>query len=718
MKSVIVGTAGHIDHGKTALVKALTGIDADRLQEEKRRGITIDLGFAHLELPGSAAAAVAGPGSPGSKVEPLRLGFVDVPGHERFVRNMLAGIGGIDLVLLVIAADESIKPQTREHFDICRMLNIRRGMAVLTKADLVDSDTLEVVRLEVEDFLRGSFLEGAPILAASSLTGQGLESLVRELAQLAKETPSRDARAVFRLPVDRVFSMKGFGTVVTGTLISGSVRKEEEVEVFPGGKRVRIRGIQVHGTSAEEASAGQRTALNLAGASTDELLRGMMLAPAGRFHATTHVDVQVTILPGARTLRTRSRVHFHGYTAETVAEVILLAPVAPPEPSADTGSEFGDGSSSAEPTRTSDQERPGASQPAPVATRQARLSELRPGQTAWAKLRLASPVLLFPGDRFILRQFSPVVTIGGGVVADAAPTPLSRAKKLDTALYLRRLEVMASGSALQQLITRVARRDTDGLTLADLIAETGWTQSRLNAVLGQAVATPAQFQKEIQSIKPASGAEPAAGDKVLRFGDVLLSDAVFMGTLRSMLGTVEVFHRGHPLVVGISREELREKLNLGPEVFSGVLDALVREKRLQVTGEQVHQAGRGVVMKDDEADSKRRIEEAFAGAGLKVPALKEVLAGVKLDRARAQQIVTLLLRDRILIKVSDDLVFHHTALEQLRRLLAEYKKTSTKIDVGKFKDLAGVSRKYAIPLLEYLDRERVTRRVGDERIIG
>src|SRR6516165_4461536 len=288
MKSIIIGTAGHIDHGKTALVKALTGIDADRLEEEKRRGITIDLGFAHLELDASTGVK-------------LRLGFIDVPGHERFVRNMLAGVGGIDLVLLVIAADESIKPQTREHFEICRLLSIPRGITVITKSDLVDEETLSVVRLEIEDFVRGSFLDSArsPIVAVSSLKGAGLEELKQEIARLAAEIPARDSDALFRLPIDRVFVMKGFGAVVTGTLIAGKIAKEEEVEVFPARKRARVRGVQVHGASAEQAIAGQRTALNLAGVQVEELSRGMTLAAPGAFEPTQKFEVQISLLKDA-----------------------------------------------------------------------------------------------------------------------------------------------------------------------------------------------------------------------------------------------------------------------------------------------------------------------------------------------------------------------------------------------------------------------------------
>ena len=348
MKAVIVGTAGHIDHGKTALVKALTGIDADRLEEEKRRGITIDIGFAHLELH-----------SPDGEI--LRLGFVDVPGHERFVRNMLAGVGGVDLVLLVIAADESIKPQTREHFDICRLLAVRRGVTVLTKSDLVDRETLDVVRLEVEEFLRGSFLDPAhsPIVPVSSLTGAGLDQLKQALATVAGEIPAKDSSALARLPIDRVFSMKGFGTVVTGTLVSGTIGKDEELEVFPTRKRVRVRGVQVHGQSAEQALAGQRTALNLAGATTEQLARGMTLAPPSTFHSTFRLDVKLSLLPSAKPLKDRARVHFHGHTSETIAEVMLYG-----------------------------------------------MKQVAPGGEVFAHLRLSGPTLLLPGDRFIIRRAS------------------------------------------------------------------------------------------------------------------------------------------------------------------------------------------------------------------------------------------------------------------------------------------------------------------------
>ncbi|HEY6939718.1 MAG TPA: selenocysteine-specific translation elongation factor [Terriglobales bacterium] len=629
MKSVIVGTAGHIDHGKSALVKAMTGTDPDRLEEEKRRGITIDIGFAHLELP-----------LPGGEM--LRLGFVDVPGHERFVRNMLAGVGGIDLVLLVIAADESIKPQTREHFDICRLLGISRGITVLTKSDLVDRDTLEVVRLEVEDFLRGSFLEGAPILAVSSKTGAGLEELKRELVQAAGEAHQRDASALGRLPIDRVFVMKGFGTVVTGTLLAGTIEKEEELELFPGQRRVRVRGVQVHGQPAERATAGQRTALNLTGVSKEELARGMMLAPTNTFRTTRRADVSLALLPSARPLKDRARVHLHAYTAETVAEVVLYGG-----------------------------------------------KQLPPGQSGYAQLRAAEPLLLLPGDRFILRQFSPVVTIGGGKVLDSAPLAGKIAKGSAEAL----LPALANGTAPEILAARVARRAKAGLALGDAVAETGWRQALVEA--------------QAASLK----------GKLLRFGDVLIAHEAFSQAQRETLAGVEEFHRANPLVAGISKEELREKLGLRAEVFGAVLEALLTEEKLVLTAEQVRSAGRTMVLKDEEAESKRTIEQAFSGAGLKVPALKDVLAGLRVDRPTAQKIVTLLLRDKVLVKISDDLVFHRRALEELRQRVSAYKAKSPKIGVAEFKDLTGVSRKYAIPLLEYLDRERITRRVGDQREI-
>jgi len=630
MKSVIVGTAGHIDHGKTALVKALTGIDADRLEEEKRRGITIDIGFANLELPMPDG-------------ETLRLGFVDVPGHERFVRNMLAGVGGIDLVLLVIAADESIKPQTREHFDICRLLSVRRGITVLTKSDAVDAETLEVVRSEVEDFLRGSFLGSPnPIVAVSSLTGAGMVDLKRELLRVAAEVTAKDSKAIARLPIDRVFTMKGFGTVVTGTLISGAIRKEDELELFPTGRRVRVRGVQVHGKSAEHAVAGQRTALNLVGATTEELERGMMLAPASTFHATSRVDVDLSLLPSAKPLKDRARVHLHSYTSETIASVVLYG-----------------------------------------------RKQVGPGESAFAQLRLSEPTLLLPGDRFIIRQFSPVVTSGGGVVVENAP-PKRVKGATEYAQFLKTLvEELRSGMVQARVVASGAR----GLGIAEAVARTGWLAEQI-----------------------ISGV--SASPEIVRIGDILISRPALELVRKDLISALDAFHKHNALVAGMSREELRGRFSeVAPAVFDGVLGDALQAKKIELSGELVRLAGRGVVMKDEEAESKKIIEVAFANAGLKVPALKDVLAGLKVDRVRAQKIVTLLLRDKVLVKISDDLVFHQSALVDLRQRMAAEKTKSPRLDVARFKDLTGVSRKYAIPLLEYLDREHVTRRVGDERVI-
>ncbi len=631
MKSIIIGTAGHIDHGKTALVKALTGIDADRLEEEKRRGITIDLGFAHMDLADADG-------------EPLHLGFVDVPGHERFVRNMLAGVGGIDLVLLVIAADESIKPQTREHFDILQLLGVQRGITVLTKSDAVDAETLDVVRLEVEEFLRGTFLEAprSPIVPVSALTGAGLDDLKRAIVSVAAGAQPRDSSALSRLPVDRVFTMKGFGTVVTGTLISGTIRRDQELEVFPSGRKVRVRGVQVHGQPAEAAVAGQRTALNVAGASTEDLSRGMTLAQPETVNTTRRVDVQLSLLPTApRALKSRTRVHFHSNTMETVAEIALHV-----------------------------------------------VKQLAPGSQAFARLKLPEAALLLPGDRFIIRQFSPVVTIGGGVVLDSVLIP--RMPELENFL-----QILATGAPEPMLRARIARRGPMGIAMSRLIAETGWTRNLLEARLAQTL-------KE---------------GRVLRIGDLFVDASAMARLQQAIVSAVQGFHRKNSLVSGIAKEALREQVNAPSEVFSRALDLLVREKKIEVAGDVVRLPGHGVVMKDEEAESKKKIEDAFAVAGLKVPALHEVIAGLKVDKIRAQKIVTLLLRDKLLVKISEELVFHGSALAELRRLVAAQKAKSPKMDVAKFKELTGVSRKYAIPLLEYLDRERVTRRVGDAREI-
>src|SRR4029077_4563039 len=545
------------------------------------------------------------------------------------------------LVLMVIAADESIKPQTREHFEICRLLSIPRGITVITKADLVDEDTLSVVRMEIEDFVRGSFLDvsRSPVVAVSALKGTGLDELKREIVRLSAEVPARDTEALSRLPIDRVFTMKGFGAVITGTLIAGKIKKEEEVEVFPSRKRARVRGVQVHGSLTDQAIAGQRTALNLAGVQMEDLARGMTRAAPGAFEPTQKLEVQISLLKDAKPLKNRARVHLHAFTSETIAEVALHG-----------------------------------------------VTELKPGSTAFAQLRTAEPLLLLPGDRAILRQFSPVVTIGGAVVLDAFPMPRQKPDALQTFL-----NTLSTGTRQEALLARIARRGHEGLSLSAAVRETGLKQS----VLQPAVAALVQ-QKQI-----------------IQVGEFLLASEAVQKTREKLLAALEAFHKANSLVGGISKEELREKLDLHQTVMENLLAQLIRDKKTEVAGEQVRLAGRGVELKDEEAKAKQQIEKAFAAAGLKVPLMKEVLDKLPVDKARAQKLVTLLLRDRVLVKLADDLVFHQSALENLRQLMAAQKTKAPKIDVATFKDMLGVTRKYAIPLLEYLDQQRITRRVGD-----
>ncbi len=630
-KSVIVGTAGHIDHGKSALIEALTGTHPDRLEEEKRRGITIDLGFAFLEEDG------------------VRFGFVDVPGHERFVSNMLAGAAGVDLVLLVIAADESIKPQTREHFDICRLLGVKRGVVALTKSDLIDADALGLVRLEVEDYLRGSFLEGAPVVPVSAKTRTGLLELKKELHRVASEVPGKDAGQRFRLPIDRAFAIKGFGAVVTGTLISGGVSPEDEVEFFPQGKRLRVRGVQSGGQTVERALAGQRTAVNLAGIEHTALKRGMALTAPGKFRATRRIDARLELLQSAPKLKQRSRVHFHTGTSETIAEVFLHG-----------------------------------------------RHELASGQSTFVHLRLQEDVLVLPGDRFIVRQFSPVITIGGGAVLDAlARRPMAR--DVGRVAFLETLE----RGDKADMLTAMTDRAPLGLAFDEIVARTGWLDNNVREVAKKVMASG-----RVKSVSP----EPL----------FLVSATVFKEVRQKLAARVEKFHRENPLLPGMPREDLRSSLGrrVRAETFRAALDELVQQKKLELQGDLVKRAGSAITLEPAEAIAKDQIEAAFAVAGLAVPSVKEVLSKLPVEAKRAEKILQILLREKSLVRVTADLIFHRETLAQLRERLAIYKKTKgDRLSVPVFKELTGITRKYAIPLLEYLDRERVTRRAGDERVI-
>jgi selenocysteine-specific elongation factor len=616
MKHVIAGTAGHIDHGKTALIRALTGVDTDRLKEEKQRGISIDLGFAHLDLTSN-----------------LRVGFIDVPGHERFIKNMLAGVGGIDLVLFVVAADESIKPQTREHFDICRLLHIPRGIVVLTKADLVDEEILELVRLELDDFTRGSFLEGAPVVPVSSVTGAGLDVLRHELGCMAAEVHEKDPSRYFRLPVDRSFSMRGFGTVVTGTLISGTVKLEQEVEVFPARTRVRIRGIQTHGASVSRATAGQRTALNLTGIVPEHVARGMMLADANRFRPVTEIDCVFELLASAKRLKNRAPVHFHAGTAEVEATIRSLEKV----------------------------------------------DAIEPGSRGYVRLKLNEPLQLLPKDRFIVRMFSPVITIGGGEVLDISPP---------RRISPERLRVLDKGSAAERIALLVAESGY-GMSMVDLIARTGLLEAEISgAVKGLITLIEPQFW--------------------------VLDPAWASAKLDAVQNLLKRFHREKPLLAGISKEELRSRVLLGAPGF--LLDALLaRSKTIAMRSEMVHLTTHKIALKEDEAEAVAKIEEAFRAGGLMVPSTNEVLTKSGVEAARAKMLLQILLREKKLVRVSEDLVFHASAIASLRSLLEGHK--GQRFAVPEFKDWTGISRKFAIPLLEFLDREKVTRRDGDTRTV-
>jgi len=630
LKHIIVGTAGHIDHGKSSLVEALTGTNPDRLQEEKRRGITIDLGFAFLDEPG------------------VRFGFVDVPGHEKFVSNMLAGAAGIDLVLLVIAADESIKPQTREHFEICRLLGVKRGIIALTKSDLVDADTLSLAQMDVQDYLRGSFLEKAPIIAASSKTGAGLAELKTALVQESNLVTGKDSAGILRLPIDRAFSIKGFGTVVTGTLIEGSVAVGDEVELLPEKTRLRVRGVQSGGKATLRATAGQRTAVNLAGIEHAAIARGMSLAAPGRFRTTHRVDVRLELLASAPLVKQRARVHFHCGTFETIAEVRIHG-----------------------------------------------ADELRGGMNGFVHLRLQAPATILPGDRFIVRQFSPVVTIGGGIVLDnLARRPA--AKDTGRISFLETLEKWDKSETLHAMAVRAPF----GLGYGEIAARTAWTDDLIRSLASK---------------------EEGKRLKIISHSPLLIVGLKSFGELQQRITTaLESFHKENPLSGGIPREDLRAKSGrrVKQEIFRAALEELAKEQKLVLQGETVKRAGAEVTLLPEEQRARDQIENAFASAGLAVPPVKEVLAQLAVEAKRAEKLLQMLLKERKLQRVSADLIFHANALLEMRQKIAGYKKAkSERISVPAFKELAGISRKYAIPLLEYLDRERVTRRAGDERVI-
>jgi selenocysteine-specific elongation factor len=629
MRHVIIGTAGHIDHGKSTLVLALTGTDPDRLQEEKARGITIDLGFAHTIENGIA------------------LSFVDVPGHERFVRNMMAGVGGMDLVMLHVAADESVMPQTREHFEICRLLRVPAGLVVLTKADLADAATLDVVRLEVQELAAGSFLEGAPIIPVSARTGAGLPELRRALAELGAAAPERPSLGPPRLPIDRVFSMRGFGTVVTGSLMTGRLAVDDELVLLPAARPVKIRGLQVHGEKEREAVAGQRVAVNLSGVDAAEIERGETLTLPGAVTITRRADLAIELLPSARALRHGARVRFHHGTRELLGRVVVSGG-----------------------------------------------SEVPAGETGFARIRLEAPAVLTRGDRFIMRAYSPLVTIGGGTVLDPIPprkgvrTPAGRA---------RFASLVERGDAFDAVAVMIEEAGLAGFPLEQLGARAG-----------------VRFEDQDGLI-----ARLEQSARATRFAGHLVSSPRLAAAQEAALVVLAEYHAAHPLADGIPREELRERLfaDAPLAVFEHALEALQQRGKIAAR-DRVTLTTHQLVLSDEDARARAAIIRVLDESGLTPPDQASLATRIGMPPKAVERMMALLVRQKVVVRVGD-LLFHETALTRLKNEIQGLKREgiATTIDVAAFKERFGTSRKYAIPLLEFLDRERVTRRAGDVRQI-
>ena len=611
--SFVVGTAGHIDHGKSTLIRALTGIDPDRLAEEKRRGMTIDLGFAHLDLPRGQ-----------------RVGIVDVPGHARFIRNMLAGVHGIDALLFVVAADEGVMAQTREHLEIAHLLEVSRGIVVLTKSDLVDGEWLDLVRAEVEDVLAGTSLAGAPFVPVSALTGSGLPELVDQLERVLEQTPPRADAGRPRLPIDRVFTVAGFGTVVTGTLVDGSLKMGEDLEIVPGGRRVRVRGLEQHGARTEVALPGTRAAVNLIGVERDELGRGDVLARPGALAATRRVDASVAVLEHApRGLRHGAELTLHTGTVEVGARAIVLES-----------------------------------------------DEIPPGGEGWVQLYLAHPIAAGAGDRFVLRFPSPAFTIAGGRFADVAPR---RHPRHDTAVAdsLRR---RVAGEAMREELRKYPR----GIT----------RQALAKATLGD--------PKEADSLE------------ARRAGQWLFAPEAWEALARRGAEVLEAYHREHPLREGMPREELRSRLGLLPPSSASVLAELARD------GVLVERAGGALSLPRHEV----AIDPASGGPAAALVAVLErhALAPPSLSDAlreagATQEVAKALFARGDLVRLSEDVAMTRGAYERAVAMVREVVAAEGSVTVARMRDLMGASRRPVLALLEHLDSARVTRRMGDARVL-
>ncbi len=634
MKKIILGTAGHIDHGKTTLVKALTGIDTDRLKEEKLRGITIELGFAHLRLPNGEI-----------------IGIVDVPGHERFVKNMVAGASGIDLVALVVAADEGVMPQTREHLAICDLLGVKSGLVVLTKADLVEDDWLELIKEDVSDFVRGTFLEGAPMVAVSAVTGQGLEELKKTLAELVAKVRERSEGGPFRLPIDRVFSVKGFGTVVTGTTISGRIRVGDQVEIMPRRLSARVRNIQVYGEDQKEALAGQRTALNLQGLEKDALRRGDVVCQPESLRPSYLLDLHLRYLAeNERPLKTGSRVRFHVGTDEVMGRIVL----------------FG-------------------------------CEEVTPGGEALAQIRLEDPVAVWRGDHYVIRSYSPVITIGGGVILN----PLPPKRKRSQPRHYEELSLLKEGRPHELVLYHLRQAALKGLSLKEISIRTALFGKELEEVLRDL-----KKEKKIVLIE-AEGRE-------------ILIEGQHWQELKDLIcQRLEAFHQKNPLMRGLSKEELRSRLpsELDSRAFARLLSELVREKKVVQDQEVLRLASHQIILAEDQERLKQKIEAVFRRAGLKVPDRDEALSRFRDQPELAIKLFDYLVQEGRLVRLKEGLYFHSEVLKEVEKKTVAFLKRHGEMSIAQFRELTGTSRKYMIPLLEYLDQKKVTLRVGDKRVL-
>ena len=633
MKHLILGTAGHIDHGKTSLVKALTGIDTDRLKEEKARGITIELGFAHLDLPGG-----------------FQFGIVDVPGHEKFVRTMVAGVGGMDLVMLVVAADEGVMPQTREHLDILRLLGVKSGLVALTKCDLVDPEWLALVTEEVRDFVAGSFLETAPIVAVSSRTGQGLEELRCELVRLAETVEEKRREGQFRLPVDRVFTMSGFGTIVTGTLLSGEICVGDELESLPSGREGRVRGIQAHGSKVEKGQAGQRLAVNLQGFDLDQVRRGDVIVPRGAFRATRAVDVRLDYLPSApRDLKHRTMLRLHSATYEVPVQVILLD-----------------------------------------------RDLLKPGESAYAQLRLKETALLLSGDSYILRVSSPATTVGGGVVLDPFP-PRHRRRSAEAISLLDAL----AGHEQQQVVTHIIGQSLlTGIAYDEILLRSGLPRKGLDAALAALLASGEVLQ-------------------MTREPRLFISLAALENLKKWLINELTTFMAANPLKEGIGKEELKTRLpkRTDQRFFTPLLAALERDTLVMPDREIVKPAGLAIPKNISGDGLGARIDDLLQEGGNEPPTVKELIEQLRSSEKSVRDNLALMVRNGAAIRISNDLFYSRPALDGLREKLVDLLREKGEIVPPEYRDITGLSRKFLIPLLEHFDSEKLTIRVGDKRVL-